>query len=40
MCNLTGKDIQDFIDDLQDRYSYSTIKNAMNFLGTNNLRIG
>lgn len=32
MCNLTGKDIQDFIDDLlQDRYSYSTIKKCYEF---------
>lgn len=31
MCNLTGKDIQDFIDDLQDKYSYSTIKKCYEF---------
>ena len=28
---VTGKDIQDFIDDLQDKYSYSTIKKCYEF---------
>ena len=28
---VTGIDIQDFIDDLQDKYSYSTIKKCYEF---------